>query len=378
MPKKKKSKRQKVQDVSTFSGLSNITGFGDLGGAASIDDCMAEMMFHTESRSENQPQQNDDAISAPENTIESISIRYPETIHPPKRGAPRQPSWIQQANKAKTSSKYMMSAEDIENWNRSFETWANGGIYSPGLLPNIDQEIARNFKVKELSDLLLKNKKFAGKDLRMPLFERWLLDSKHEEESEGVVGDCVLTLRSSPDSGASQRLLSELTSKQNGVDQTDAENVIAKLCRTTNLACQELLSQEDRYRRQSPLNKGDRINMSTKPSSTNTFVSLEYSRKKWKKPFCFRINQIHYKKLKDRFLEIHPRFIFGGGKIVKNNMETMVERSFHVLVLALLLRYSALSGGGLLDDLRGGGMQGEKDICVLPLLCYCKRLFNHN
>ena len=60
-------------------------------------------------------------------------------------------------------------------------------------------------------------------------------------------------------------------------------------------------------------------------------------------------------------MEIHPNFTFGGSKHVKNNVETMVERSFHVLVMALLLRYSALSGGGLLDDLRGGGMQGRQD-----------------
>ena len=45
-----------------------------------------------------------------------------------------------------------------------------------------------------------------------------------------------------------------------------------------------------------------------------------------------------------------------------------MERSFHVLVLALLLRYSALSGGGLLDDLRGGGMQGRKNTFRLALM----------
>mmetsp|Transcript_11695 Transcript_11695/g.24751 ORF Transcript_11695/g.24751 Transcript_11695/m.24751 type:complete len:595 (+) Transcript_11695:73-1857(+) len=370
MPKNKKNKRQKIQDVSAFSGLSNLTGFGNSGGAASVDDCMAEMMFQG-GQGEKQSQQNDYisvATSTTESKTEADCIHNHETMHSSGRGKLRQPSWIQQANKTKTSSKHMMSTEDIESWNRSFHIYAKGGLYTPGLLPNIDQEIARNFKVKELSDLLLKNKQFAGKDLRMPLFERWLLDSKQDEGMEGVVGDSVLPLQSSPDSEPSQRLLSELISKQNKIEQKDAEKIIAKLCRTTNLTCQELLSQEDRYRRQSPLKKGVRINMITKKSATNNVVSIEYSRKKWKKPFCFKINQIHYQKLKNRFIEIHPKLSFGRRNIAKNNMEMMVERSFHVLVLALLLRYSALSGGGLLDDLRGGGMQGAIHSSVFEVL----------
>ncbi|OEU22694.1 hypothetical protein FRACYDRAFT_179591 [Fragilariopsis cylindrus CCMP1102] len=49
-------------------------------------------------------------------------------------------------------------------------------------------------------------------------------------------------------------------------------------------------------------------------------------------------------------------------------MTVLVERSFHVLVLALLLRYSALSGGQLLEDLRGGGMQGAIHSSVFDVL----------
>lgn len=351
MPKPKKNKRRKIQDVSEFAGLSNLTGIGDAGGA-SLDDCMAEMMF--QGQAEKKPQREGSAFVEDASTGDTGSDRVENraTTQQKSRKA-RLPSWIEQANKAKTTSRKMISMEDIENWNRSFKIWANGGTYTRGLLPNIDQEIARNFKLKELSTLLLKSKAFAGKDLRMPVFERWLLDSKHDEEIGGIMGDSVLPLQSSPDSEASQRLLSELTSKKNGIDQKDAEKVIAKLCRTTNLACQELLSQDDRYRKQSPLKKGDRIHMSRKKSSTNDVVFIEYSRKKWKKPFCFRINQKHYQKLKDRFVDIHSDFNFDGDK--------MVERSFHVLILAMLLRYSALSGGDLLDDLRGGGMQGKKD-----------------
>ena len=366
MPKRKKNKKLKVKDVSQLSSMANLTGFGENEGSA-LDDCMAEMMFQGQSQKQS-PQS--DAVSR-DNTTELDRARGQNkddrTMRRIGRIKTRQPSWIEQLNRSQTSSK-SMNTEDIEIWNRKFKTWAKGGLYAPGLLPNIDQEISRNFKVKELSTLLLKNEDVKGKDLRMPLFERWLLDSKHEEEIRGLDGDSVLPLKSSPDSDASQRLLSELTSKQNGVEQDAAEMIIAKLCRTTNLTCQELLSQDDRYRRQSPLKNGDRINIEANTPSNNGVVSIEYSRKKWKKPFCFKLNLFHYKNLKDRFVGIHLDLSFGDNKTVKTKMEAMVERSFHVLVLALLLRYSALSGGGLLDDLRGGGMQGAIHSSVFEVL----------
>ena len=356
MPKRKKSKRPKIKEVSEFAGLSNLTGFGDNGGS-SLDDCMAEMMF--QGQSVKKPQTSGSTSTA--STVRNNGSQSEKT---------RQPSWIQQQTNEQTSFKSTITMEDIDTWHQNFRIWAKGGIYTPGLLPNIDQEIARNFKVKELSTLLLKNEFVAGKDLRMPIFERWLLDSKHEEEIRGIQGDNVLPLQASPDSEASQRLLSELTSKQNEVDKKDAESIIASLCRTSNLKCQELMSQEDRYRRQSPLKKGDRLNVSLKAASTNGVVNIEYSRKRWKKPFCFKLNYHHYKKLKERFMEIHPTLAFCNSEKVRSNTEAKIERSFHVLVLALLLRYSALSGGGLLDDLRGGGMQGKKN-----LFCRMMHLF---
>jgi phosphorylated CTD-interacting factor 1 len=360
MPKRKKSNRTKIKDVSEFAGLSNLTGFGKDEGS-SLEDCMVEMMFQGQKKA--RPNDSDPVANAtPLNTTQTSSKNDLKQVG---RGKTRKPSWLQQSNKRQTSSRTMMNTEDIENWNLNFQTWAKGGIYTPGLLPNIDQEITRNFKVKELSSILLKNELVAGKDLRMPVFERWLLDSKNEED---LGGDSVLPLQSSSDSEASQRLLSELISKQNGVDRADAEKIIAKLCRTTNVMCQELLSQEDRYRRQSPLKNGDRLTMSLKSKSTDSVVSIEYSRKRWKKPFCFRLNYRHYKKLKDRFINIHPNLSFGGSETKKSKMETKLERSFHVLVLALLLRYSALSGGGLLDDLRGGGMQGSIHSSVFEVL----------
>ena len=361
MPKRKKRKGSKGKDISEFDSLSNLTGFGDDVGSA-LDDCIAEMM--SEGQPQKEPQLNDHVSVV--NTAHFDDFRTQDknyrSMSRPVRQNSRQPSWIQQARNLQTVSKTMISKEDIETWNQNFEIWINGGIYTPGLLPNIDQEIARNFKVKELSNLLLKNKHAVGRDLRMPVFERWLLDSKHEEEAQGLIGDSVLPMRSSLDSEASQRLLLELISKKNGIDRQDAENMIAKLCRTTNLVCQELFSQEDRYRRQSPLKNGDRLNVSVESPSINSVVSIEYSRKRWKKPFCFKINHRHYKKLKNRFIETHPNFNFTDNDALKTNGEAKIRRSFHILVMALLLRYSALSGGGLLDDLRGGGMQGKQTV----------------
>jgi len=368
MPKKS-SKRRKTQDVvSQFSNFSNITGLQDSGGStlSSLDDCLAEMS-NSQGGTTQQEEQQQDTVS-PDNSI-----------FRPKTKLGLQPSWIRQAKNS--------LIEDVDNWNSNFQSWAKGGIYPPGLLPNIEEEIARNFKVKELSSLLLSNDLVAGRDIRMATFERWLLDSKHEEEENVGIGkrDPVLPLQSSPDSEASQRLLSELISKHNtnnNIPRKDAAKIIAKLCRTTNLNSQELSSQHDRYRRQSPLKNGDRINVSTKTTTSSTpivIVNILYSRKKWKKPFCFKINQTHYQKLRDRFMEIHANTttmttssssLFGGNNnnISNNNMGLLVERSFHVLILALLLRYSALSGGQLLEDLRGGGMQGGIHSSVFDVL----------
>ena len=399
MPKK----RRKTQDVSQLSNLSNLTGFGNagFGASSSLDDCLAEMsntVSATTTTTTTTTTTISDCIRG-QNEDKKVESSLHNKSRSKTTREKQQPSWIRQAK--------ISTAEGIDNWNRNFQIWAKGGIYHPGLLPNIDQEIARNFKVQELSTLLLSNEFVKGKDIRMTTFERWLLDSKHEEEEEdeednsggggGIVqGDPVLPLRSSPDSKASQRLLSELitctssnlknknnnkTSKK--IPRQDAEKIIAKLCRTTNLTCQELLCQEDRYRKQSPLNKGDRINVSTKTteSSNVIVVSILYSRKRWKKPFCFKLNQNHYKLLKDRFMEIHAPSsttltnapLFGGrnNNIMSssdNTMTVLVERSFHVLVLALLLRYSALSGGQLLEDLRGGGMQGAIHSSVFDVL----------
>ena len=345
MAKNSRKKRRKIQDINKFANFSNITGLND-DRADTLNDCLVEMATNN----------SQDIATATPGGDETLCRQQ------------QHPSWIRQMR---------ISFEDTAGWNRNFKSWVNGGLYPAGLLPNIDQEIARNFKVKELSSFLLTNNDFvSGKDIRMATFERWLLDSKHEEDREernGCVGivDPVIPLRSSPDSKASQRLLLELISKS--IARKDAETVVSKLCRLTNMCCQELSTQDGMYRRQSPLKNGDRISVSTKSSTSSIddddVIIIHYSRKRWKKPFCFKINAWHYQKLRDRFMKIHSNTtttssiatsIIGETDDCTSN-KTIIEladRSFNVIILALLLRYSALSGGQLLDDLRGGGMQG--------------------
>ena len=283
MPKNKKKRKLDA----SVNLLSNLTGFEDATNE-SMADCLAEFQQY----------------AAPQDEI------------------------AQSTGENETGAKHnQQNLEEIESWNRSFHAWMmKGGTYTPSLLPNIDEELSRNFKVKELSSFLLGS----GNDLRMPVFERWLLDSKFEEDR---TSDPVLPVSASPDSDASVRLRKELV--HNGLELDGAEKVVAELCRKTNYAGHELVSQMDRYQRQSPLKKGDRIDIEDHPTS----VSLIYSRKKWKKPFCFKLNKSHYEKLEDRFFQIHNRV---STKLDRDSAKT--KKGFNILVLALLLRYSALSG----------------------------------
>lgn len=316
MPKTKK--RRKLNGADNLNLLSNLTGFGDVqSGSNNLDECLES--FNTQQK----PSSNQ------------------------SKGASIIPNY---------GKRNLQDTGRVEAWNRSFLSWVNGMKYTPGLLPNIDEEISRNFKVKELSSFVLES----CDDLRMPVFERWLLDSKIEESSKTTSNtDPVLPLMSSPHSEASQRLTDEIL--QGTKSEMKAEKIVAELCRRANMACQELSSCSERYSRQSPLNKGDRIEIENAKSESMTIL---YSRKKWKKPFCFRINKEHYDKLEARFFGIHN----GQTTAILDRGNRRVMHSFNILVLTLLLRYSALSGGHLLQDLRGGGMQGAVHNQVFQVL----------
>jgi hypothetical protein len=63
--------------------------------------------------------------------------------------------------------------ERIALWNRSLHAWQKSpSSCNTGLvLPSMDVEVSRHFKVQALSSYLLE----ACKDLKMPAFERWLV-----------------------------------------------------------------------------------------------------------------------------------------------------------------------------------------------------------
>jgi phosphorylated CTD-interacting factor 1 len=324
-----KGKKRPRVDLNQVNQLSNITGFGG-SNEESMDDLMAQMQ-----QSATAPLPKDD--------------KKQEKVASKSEGASSSPSKPDNSKPSSVISSELMTLDQIESWNRSFLAWSKGGSYTPGLLPCVDEELARNFKVQELSVFLLKS----FKDIRMPVFERWFIDSKVQERQDYSPhqSDPVLPHSASPHSEPSKRLVEELCHE--GASEDDAEKAVAELCRRNNVAVQELSSQAQRYKSQATLKKGDRIVLEDK----DTTVVLLYSRKKWRKPFLFKLNKGHYQKLRDRFLQIHNQTTTKMDLL--DNIKNKGMHAFHLLLLSLLLRYSALSGGQLLQDLRGGGMQGS-------------------
>jgi len=243
----------------------------------------------------------------------------------------------------------------VRKWDTAMRLWMTRGSYDPILLPcSLEVEVARHFRIEKLSSFLLKS--CPTKQLKMPAFERWLIDSK-VEELERIKGDSANNLPivscdpvlsySRPHYGASMRLADEM--KQTGMAPNAVNKTLKELCRQTGAAVDELQSHSKRYARKVPLKAGDRILL----EKHDQIFTLLFHCKKWKKPFCIRIAASHYHKLRELFLRVHDGIRFmEGGKV------TRALHAFHYLVMTVLLRYSSLSGGQLLLELRGGGMQG--------------------
>ena len=327
MAKNGKKRRLLVVDTDQVHWLSNVTGLGELENQESLDDCLAEL--------------KQSATAPPTSKPLAAQSNHAGGSHALEVDLPEISSII--------FSHATIDLDQIETWNRSFLSWTRGGLYVPGLLPCLEEELARNFKVQELSSFVLKT----GEDLRMPIFERWIIDSKLEErdDHDARQNDPVLPHKASLDSEASQRLVGEIC--QGNVTRDNAEKAVAELCRKCNLSAQEISAQSHLFGSQAPLKKGDRVALEDR----GTALSIIFSRKKWKKPFVFKLNKEHYHKLRDRMLNVHNQ---AATKIEIPNCDKADKstHAFHILILSLLLRYSALSGGQLLQDLRGGGMQG--------------------
>lgn len=177
-----------------------------------------------------------------------------------------------------------------------------------------------------------------------------MIDSKLEEGAGKRVtfADPILSGSVSADSESSQRLLEEI--RESGMARADAKKLVQDLCRRTSTAVGEMAQQHALHSGRAPLRKGDRIDL----EGHAPVYTLVYHRKKWRKPFCIKLNTTHCDKLRAMFARVHG----DGIKMTEAGKPTKVTHAFHLLLMVLLLRYSSLSGGQLLLDLRGGGMQG--------------------
>lgn len=185
-----------------------------------------------------------------------------------------------------------------------------------------------------------------------------LIDSKLEERQKSgstASSDPVLNF-ATVHYASSQRLLEEI--RETGVARNDAKKLVRDLCHRTEVALREISQQQNLHAGQTPLKKGDRIDVE---GQSGPVLTLVYHRKKWKKPFCIKLNALHYEKLRAMFSRVHNNTQVGGGQSVvmtQAGKPTKATHAFHLLLMVLLLRYSSLSGGQLLMDLKGGGMQG--------------------
>lgn len=258
-----------------------------------------------------------------------------------------------------TGSPHPMSRsnrERIQIWNRAMRLWQTAGKYTQGLLPPFDVEVTRHFKVQALSSFLLES----CPELKMPAFERWLIDAKLEEGNRNSTSaDPVLSLVR-VDHNCCQRLLEEIC--ETGMKRAEARKLVQDLCRRTETAHREIAQQRDMNASRAPLKKGDRIDLE---GVGKPVLTLVYRRKSWAKPFCIKLNSTHYDKLREMFIHIHQHS--QGGDLDEQQpplrwkeagKPTKLTHAFHEILMVLLLRYSSLSGGQLLLDLRGGGMQG--------------------
>lgn len=251
-------------------------------------------------------------------------------------------------------------------WNTAMKLWMTRGSYTPGLLPSFQVEVSRHIQVEKLSTYVLEQ----CPNLRMPSFERWLIDAKVEErQSRHASVDPVLS-RCHKNSPACQRLGDEM--RDSGVDSSQVSQILASLCRRSEVAISELDGQCIAVQNKVPFRKGERVDLVRTEGSP--FCALVYCCKHWKEPFRIKISCGHYEKLRVQFVKVHNHPSVPPLRLLDAGKPTKVMHCFHYLVMTDVLRYSALSGGQLLRSLRGGGMQGAVDGALFSAL---NRLLRH-
>jgi len=243
--------------------------------------------------------------------------------------------------------------ERLRTWRQGFVKYVNSGEYDCSLLPSFDVELSRHFQIGELSKFILSS----VPALKMPAFERWLLDSKLEA-SEDVLTDPILSKSVSVDFQSSQRLVEEIV--ELGQPSEKALNLVRQLCtKATREAIPDIQSEVRRCSSTLPLKKAV-----IECLDKDDIKMLSFQRKKWKKPFTLKMNCDHYHKLRTLFEKTHGPVSWVGIK----GKASRATHAFNYLVMILLLRYSSISGGQLIHDLRGGGMQGAVDTHIFGVL----------
>lgn len=231
----------------------------------------------------------------------------------------------------------------------------------PIVVPNLKLEMIRHTEVYKLSSFLLER----VPNLRMPAFERWIMDSKMEEKSRKVGSDSdpILSFSYVQTSMACQNLIEEIREALDGNEsRLDAENIASQLCDRANRSVRylnRLKSEEKGYLHR-------RCKILVEHDSLSVSLSLDRSKGKNKgnknmkrQPYVVKLNRAHYRKLHLMYRNHLAGYLVTRADDFTGPIEFYKqEHTFHMFVFALLIRYSALSGGQLLKDLRGGGMQG--------------------
>ena len=383
---KKKLLKSKKKNFDTPS-LNLICNINEERGTDDIEDCMAEL-----SEIQNYTKKNEDqSVPTDEKTKEDENGEIPSNQN--------DLLWDPFIGKPKILSKSRDVSDGIS-------------ISILSRIPNVQVEMARHLQMKHLSSFLLQE----CPRLRMPTFERWVIDSKidekqkkvqqmeyhlnqkqnHTTKKEGklkkrkrsnipnnnvqslmkvIWWDPVIPSFPEMNDPSCMRLMKEIESScQNESIAVDAKSICLQLCAKAIDASKNVyfMSQRIGFHQNVTNNKsGEKIRIERNTDDKNEWMNnsdtqmtnenqvqkdnisthtLIYTRKKLKKPFIVKINISHYNKLWDMFLHFH--------KTKKSKMSKNLKHCFHFIIFTLLLRYSCLSGGQLLQDLRGGGMQG--------------------
>jgi phosphorylated CTD-interacting factor 1 len=432
--KRRIQKEQSRRDTTTEGGTA-VPVVAVVATTTTIDDCLAELessLLLPPPPPPSPPTTVGDRQQKEQTTTDDRIDRNDDDASDVAKKLPRQQQYC--------TINAAMIRDKVEIWNETFRAWQKAAssfqkqhnkgppIPPAGLVPNFDVEMTRHFKVQELSTFLLEASmvvvvssdnaaaKSGGtestKGLKMPAFERWLLDAKLEDQAKwrSMMGkqvnaallslhDPVLPKEAHIGMEASKRLVEEVIECSNKT-RLDARHLVKDLCRRSNAAYQHIQQLQRAMAARTGLwKRGDRIEMKMSSSSSSSLpasesngndkdnkddrkkttitttttaaagnvvvVTLIYHRpKQWKKPFCVKLNQSHYEKLKSAFLRVHnntsrpaiPDFRDDDDR--GGDAGAALASTFHLLLMTMLLRYSSLSGGHLLQDLRGGGMQG--------------------